>query len=180
MTAPTPAQFHCFARTILSNLNQIARRRGVIDPALYPVLITALGQADCKCEKPHAEDALRLYAWRFATDVKFIDGFTISYQQGREALEHHFFGGGSLDDRRNNIITVIFDIENEDKDAPNYRPGWSLGRYRTTKEEQLLWAFAQELANYLFIRDEPEPAEAEFDFEQAELDLTRNDDEEAA
>lgn len=179
MTHRSLSQFHCYARAILANLNSVAANRGAIRRGQYPLLIEALGHQDCRCTKPHAEDALAEYL-RFGYPVKFIDGFTLTVEQAQEALEHHFFGGGSLEDRRNHIISAIFGIENEDKDAPNYRSGWSIGRYRTTKEEQLLWPLAQILAgNLLFGDDGDEPSEAEFDFEAAELDLTRKDGEAA-
>jgi hypothetical protein len=178
MTDPTPSQFNCLARTILKNLNQISRRRGVIDPKLYPILITALGQADCECEESHAEDALRLFASCFAEKVVYIDGFTPDTETARRALEHHFFGGGSLDDRRNFVITVIFNIDNEapkkgEAKSPEYRKGWEVGSYRRTKENQLLWPFAKMLAGHLYIKDEDPADVVEVEADPSdEIDLT--------
>lgn len=174
------SQFHCNARTILNELATVAANRGDMKPGTCELLVKILGQADCRCPQPHAQDALREWVKYPIGPVRFLDAYKITAEQACEAREHTLFGGGSLEDRRTYIITVIFDIDNEDKDALNYRPGWSVGRYRTTKEEQLLWPLAQMLAAELFDGEDDEPAEAEFNFELAELDLTRNDEEEAA
>ncbi|OAE01893.1 hypothetical protein [Arthrobacter sp. OY3WO11] len=171
------SQFHCNARIILDQLNTVAANRGVIKPGTCQLLVKALGHGDCRCPKPHAEDALREWVTYPIGPVKFIDGLIVPEVQSCEARQHHFFGGGSLDDRRNHIISVILNIETEKKKASNYRRGWGLGTYRTTKEEQLLWPLAQALAAELMSGGDDEPAEAEFNFELAELDLC--DDEEA-
>lgn len=191
----TPYESDCIARLILKELKRVARRSGAIklddkiklkvekgeaekfEPA-YPYLALLL---DCDCGEAHADDALRrLIDLFYVQDWHISDGLPLTYRQLRQALHHIFFSFGSLDEKRQFVISAIFGVENQNKKSPKYRKGWDIGTYRRTKEDQVLLAFARFLTDHLYLKNEPDPVEsAEFDFELAELDLMRNDDEAA-
>ncbi|MFB9654568.1 hypothetical protein [Pseudarthrobacter oxydans] len=183
----TPNESDCISRRLLRELKRVERRGGVIkldetingQPA-YPYLAVLL---HCKCGEAHPDDALKQFIDRFYVQGwRFSDGLPITYKQARAALHHTFFGPGSLDDRRNDIISDIFEVESQDKTAPNYRKGYDVGTYRRTKEDQLLLAFAKNLTELLYLQnEEPDPAvAAESNSNLAILDLSQDDDEKKA
>lgn len=165
MREMTTYERDCVARRILRELKLVARRHGVInldatikrkeDDTKVPAYNYLKVLLACDCGVTHPDDVLKKLIDRFyVQDWKFSDGLSINYRQARRALHHTFFGVGddaSLDERRNFIIETIFEVENQDKDAPNYRKGWENGTYRRTKEGQLLLAFAKYLADNMIV-----------------------------
>ncbi|MDQ0923291.1 hypothetical protein QF038_001799 [Pseudarthrobacter sp. W1I19] len=129
---------HCKANALAEEFESIARKRGIITLSLYPILSQVLA-SPCDCGDGCAVSNLKKLIAGFNQRVRFVDGFTITPEQGREALEHFLFDGGSVVNRRNYIIAVIFEID------PDSRRGWDQGTFKRENQRRLLFALAEHL-----------------------------------